>query len=214
MATANDKWLQIVRSFRKSRFRWEVTYKPSLIGPIPKTTSVGEEILKYVREQKRKQNIPPRRNLPMNCFEATSDRVKIGWKRATGIDLLHSETLDRIQLYKCIIGSERNRMHKVWKKVPRHLRYRGVPGALVFLNKGYLYQGKDAWTGLIHPGSPLQFWWPRYSLGHSAILERYVIDEKGKVIALVYSDQWVDYRVLLRDYKGPLNYYIIGIRFK
>ena len=68
MATANDKWLQIVRSFRKSRFRWEVTYKPGLIGSIPKTTSVGEEILKYVREQKRKQNTPPLAKITYELF--------------------------------------------------------------------------------------------------------------------------------------------------
>jgi hypothetical protein len=140
--------------------------------------------------------------------------MKAGWKAAYGSDLLTGRTQEQQRIFDCIAGSRKGTYPKLWRKIPKNLRYRGVPGALANLGVADVVEGNAVWRGELEPGAPLQIWHGKPGrLGHSAVLERYIRDKSGKVVGLVYSDQWLDYNVLVRR-KSILAPRIIGAKFK
>jgi hypothetical protein len=212
-------FLAKIRSTGRTHF--QVPYKqPGMLGPIPQGSPLmGRKVLELVSQQKEIQRrlVGKTRRLG-SCWTTTVDRMKGGWKSAYGSDLLAGHTRGQTLIFQAIAGSRKRGdpwtgfdWSKYWKAVPKHLRYRGVPGALSYLGIADVVEGDAVWRGKISPGAPLQFWWnPAKSLGHSAVMERYIRDKKGKIIGLVYSDQWLDYHVLLRS-SGER---VIGARFK
>jgi hypothetical protein len=148
------------------------------------------------------------------------NRVKSAWQSLfPGSTKFTGKTPREQETLLAVAESAKNKRATGWARVPRQLRWRGVPGALAMLGIADVVEGDAFWNGNLEPGSPLQIWWSGirrpYAGGHSAVLETYIRDKAGRVTGFVYSDQWVDYRVVRRPSKGGiLNPYIVGAKLR
>jgi hypothetical protein len=191
-----------------------------MLGAVPQNaTPFGRKVLSNLSTWKQQQFklIPPVRNLGGSCWQVTLDRMKKAYQAVYSKGIFQGVNKENQLLFEAIAGSRRKEdpwtgydWSKHWKVVPKSLQYRGVPGALEHLGLGKVVEGENVWKGNISPGSPLQLWYGMGKIGHSAIMERYIHGKNGEIIGLVYSDQWLDYKVVLK--KGDQK--IIGFHFR
>jgi hypothetical protein len=173
------------------------------LGPPPTTApKVGREILNFVIEQKKTQ-----KGSLGSCWRVTADRVGEGWYRAFGKELLAGQADEERRVFEAIAGSRWGDMPNEWKKVPVPLQKRGVPGALAYLQVAKVVEKAAVWRD-IDPGGPMQLWFPGW--GHSLIFYRYVLNERGAVVAMVLADQW-EHFVMLRRHNQSKT--VIGAKF-
>ena len=196
-------WQQKLGSLRPSQRSFKLPYQgPNTLGPRPQhTTSFGQKVWEYVQQQKQTQaRLSGGMQRLGSCWTTTVQRMEQGWRNAYGASLLAGRTQEEKLVFDAIAGTRPGTYPRLWRqKVPQNLRYRGVPGALAYLGKATVMEGDAVWRGELEPGAPLQMWYGRPgTIGHSAVLERYLRNRQGEVIGLVYSDQWRDYNVVLR----------------
>lgn len=214
-------WLERLENTRPTKMLIEVKYSGrGMLGKPPHRTDLGKHIWQFVQEQKAMQFLSPRRL--GSCVGVQFERVCAGYKAATGTDLLENLT-DAIILAFLIIAftSRPAKIPELWKMyvkkplpkvltdptgrwkvvLPANLIMCGVPGALAHIGKAKVVDDKGIWAGELEPGSPIQMWntmdkRKMFGIGHAAVMERYVQDPNGSIVGLVYSDQWMDYRLL------------------
>jgi len=212
-------WVSKLKTLQKSDTYFKVPYKgPRMFGPRPKhKTIIGRKIWEYVQKQKRIQyQLTGRLRRLGGCYPVSIKRMQAGWKA----DLLTGRTPEQQRIFDCIAGSRYGTYPKLWRnKVPKNLRFRGVPGALAYLGKADVVGTNAVWRGELEPGAPLQIWWTKTpgESGHSAVLHRYIRNNKGhkgQVVGLVFTDQWSDYKVLRKLKKKETWPHIYGAKFK
>lgn len=203
-STTGIDWNKKLAGLRPTQLPIHIPYSgPGTLGLRPThATTIGKSIWEQVQRQKQIQA----RRLG-SCYGTTVNRMKAGWQQAYGIPLLAGRTQEEQLVFDAIAGTRYSTYPRLWRtKVPSKLKYTGVAGALAYFGKATVVGTDAVWQGELEPGAPLQIWYakPGYPPGHSAVLERYIRDKNGKVVGLVYSDQWSDYKLLLRSQKGDL----------
>lgn len=206
---AGIDWPAKLARLRQTQRSFQIGYRgPGTLGPRPLHASdVGQKVWEHVQQQKQVQARVARLRSGAerlgSCYGTTVQRMLKGWEAARGVPLLAGKSDEQKTIFDAIAGTRYGTLPQAWKKVPKNLRFRGVPGALAYLNVAKVVDTGGVWRGELEPGAPLQFWSPGW--GHSAVLERYIRDKQGRVVGLVYSDQWKDYKVQMRPRKGDVN---------
>jgi hypothetical protein len=188
---------------------------PSTLGIRPPTTHFGRQMLQFVGLQKQWQA----KQTPLfdsrklgSCVETTLLRMHCAYKSAYGKDLLAGATPQQREVYDAIAGTRTGRA--AWAKVPRSYRYKGAPGALAYMGLADIVEAKQLWQGKADLGAPVQIWYAnRGGPGHSAILERYIRNDKGEVEGIIVSDQWLNYRLIRKPLGFDASSYI-SARFR
>jgi hypothetical protein len=114
------------------------------------------------------------------CYKATEERMKRGFRRATGEAFKLPEGAQE-STFAAIIASFPDRM----LDVDERYRGTGAAGALVYSGLGAFVSEDDIWAGKLAPGATLQVW--RHK-GAYDLLRKGEVTEKGKTRRITDSD--------------------------
>ena len=88
------------------------------------------------------------------CTIATKERLQVGYKRATGQDLV---SIDKKSMFNSILQSIPEKMKD--KDIDDEYKGKGAAGALAYIGKGVLVSESQIWEDrILKPGAPLQVW--------------------------------------------------------
>jgi hypothetical protein len=114
------------------------------------------------------------------CYKASEERIKRGYKRATGESFELPEGADATS-FETIIAVHAHRM----LDVDEQYRGAGAAGALVYSGMGSFVSEGDIWAGRLKPGAPIQVWKHK---GSYELLRKGEITKGGKTRRLREGD--------------------------
>jgi len=157
------------------------------------------------------------------CHMATKERLTMGYKRATGKELIPKEEKGEKSKFHVILKNWAEKFDEL--NIPEEFRGTGAAGALVYLKKGVFVSQSDIWDNkALKPGAVVQIWYSRsdfervkrgqppssFVAGHSFVFLNYVGNDAMMVLEYGRPPQkisknnyvWIGANLLPREPEG------------
>jgi hypothetical protein len=133
------------------------------LGTWSRLAGVGEAVAGIIAVSEKVEN---------TCFLASEERIKRGYKLATGKEFELPEDASATT-YQIILATIEGRM----KDIPVRYRATGAAGVLVYTGLGEFVPEAEIWTGGLRPGAAIQVWGSRKAYDLLVTAE---VEEDGK----------------------------------